>query len=115
MKIHYSRYTGDAFGISAEDLMRALSDFFLQSGFESQYMQFSEMNQQSLEDLKRAIQRALEMGDLFDGDKAEQLQQQLMNMSPEELDQLLERLAQKLVDEGYLNKQEDQRRQGQAG
>src|SRR5579884_931357 len=114
MKIHYSRYTGDDFGISAEDLMRALSDFFLQSGFETQYMQFNEMNQQSLDDLKRAIQRALEMGDLFDNERAEQMRQQLMNMSPEELDQLLERLAQKLVDEGYLNSAQEQREPQQA-
>ena len=57
--INYSRYTGEDFGISAEDLMRALSDFFLQSGFESQYMQFSEMDQNSLERLKEAIEQAL--------------------------------------------------------
>ena len=31
--VRYSRYTGDDFGLSAEDLMKALSDFFLQSGF----------------------------------------------------------------------------------
>src|SRR5579884_2342398 len=109
MKIHYSRYTGDDFGISAEDLMRALSDFFLQSGFESQYMQFNEMNQQSLEDLKRAIQRALEMGDLFDGERAEQMREQLMNMTPEQMEQMLDRLAQKLVDDGYLNANPEQR------
>ena len=33
--IKYTRYTGDDFGISAEDLIRALSDFFLRSGFEA--------------------------------------------------------------------------------
>ena len=33
MKIKYSRFTGDDFGISAEDLLQALSDFFLESGF----------------------------------------------------------------------------------
>ena len=115
MKVHYSRYTGEDFGITAEDLMRALSDFFLQSGFESQYMQFNEMNQQSLEDLKRAIQRALEMGDLFDGERAEEMQQQLNDMSPEDMEQLLERLARKLVEEGYLNAPQQQEQPGQTG
>ena len=115
MKVHYSRYTGEDFGITAEDLMRALSDFFLQSGFESQYMQFNEMNQQSLEDLKRAIQRALEMGDLFDGERAEEMQQQLNEMSPEDMEQLLERLAHKLVEEGYLNDPQQQEQPGQTG
>jgi Ca-activated chloride channel family protein len=42
--IRYSRYTGDDFGLSAEDLLKALSDFFLQSGFQNQYMGFSEWN-----------------------------------------------------------------------
>ena len=34
--IKYSRYTGDDFGIGAEDLLRALSDYLLQSGFNAQ-------------------------------------------------------------------------------
>ena len=64
--INYSRYTGEDLGISAEDLMRALSDFFLQSGFESQYMQFNEMDSNALERLKEAIEQALRSGELFD-------------------------------------------------
>jgi len=101
--VRYSRYTGEDFGLSAEDLMRALADFFLESGFDNPYMRFSEFNQHSLEDLKRAIERALERGELFDPERAEQVRQQLENMSPEELDQLLSRMVQKLVEEGYIN------------
>jgi Ca-activated chloride channel family protein len=101
--VHYSRYTGDDFGLTAEDLMRALSDFFLQSGFDNPYMQFSEFNSNTLEDLKRAIEQALERGELFDPERAEQIRQQLEAMSEEQLDQLLSRLVQKLVDEGYIN------------
>jgi Ca-activated chloride channel family protein len=58
--IHYTRFTGDDFGLSSEDLLKALSDFFLESGFQNQYMGFSEWNQHTLEDLKNALQRALE-------------------------------------------------------
>jgi Ca-activated chloride channel family protein len=101
--VHYSRYTGDDFGLTAEDLMKALSDFFLQSGFDNPYMQFSEFNSNTLEDLKRAIEQALERGELFDPERAEQIRQQLEAMSQEQLDQLLSRLVQKLVDEGYIN------------
>src|ERR1022692_282515 len=101
--ITYSRYTGDDLGITAEDLMRALADFFLQSGFDDPYMQFSEFNSNTLEDLKRAIEAALERGDLFDPERAEQIRQQLEAMSDKELDQLLSKLVQKLVDEGYIN------------
>jgi Ca-activated chloride channel family protein len=101
--VHYSRYTGDDFGLTAEDLMRALSDFFLQSGFDNPYMQFGEFNSNTLEDLKRAIEQALERGELFDPERAEQIRQQLEAMSEAQLDQLLSRLVQKLVDEGYIN------------
>jgi Ca-activated chloride channel family protein len=83
--------------------MKALADFFLESGFQNPYMQFSEMNQHSLEDLKRALEQALQRGDLFDQDRAEQIRQQLENMTEEQLDQLLNRLVQKMVEEGYIN------------
>ena len=112
MKVNYSRYTGDDFGLSAEDLMKALSDFFLESGFNSSYMQMSEWNQHSLEDLKQAIEQALRRGEAFDPDQAERIRQALESMSPEDMDHLLERLVQKMVDEGYLNT--DQQPQQQA-
>ncbi len=115
--VKYSRYTGEDFGISAEELMKALSDFLLESGFNQNYMQFSEMNQHTLEELKQAIQRALESGELFNNDQLERMMQQLQNMSPEQMDQLVDRLAQKLVDEGYLDygQQPDPQQGGQAG
>src|ERR1039458_1732494 len=114
--ISYSKYTGDDFGLSAEDLLKALSDFFLQSGFQNQYMGFSEWNQHSLEDLKNAIQRALEQGEMFDPSQAEKIQEALQSMSPEQMDQMLDRLVQKLVDEGYISTEQQQANEaGQAG
>jgi Ca-activated chloride channel family protein len=101
--ISYSRYTGDDFGISAEDLMKALSDFLLQSGFESQYMQFNELDQNALERLKEAIEQALRNGELFDPERAQQMAEQLEAMSDSEFQQLVERMVQKLSDEGYIN------------
>src|ERR1700721_4018946 len=110
--VRYSRYTGDDFGLAAEDLMKALSDFFLQSGFDNPYMQFSEFNSNTLEDLKRAIEQALERGELFDPERAEQIRQQLEAMSQEQLDQLVSRLVQKLVDEGYINTEQNAEQPG---
>ncbi len=101
--IRYGRYTGEDFGLSTEDLLKALADFFLNSGFDNPYMRFSEFNQQTLEDLKRALEDAILNGEMFDPERAEQMRQQLENMSGEEIDQLLNRLVQKLVDEGYIN------------
>ena len=112
--VTYSRYTGEDFGLSAEELLKALADFFLESGFQQQYMQFSEWNQHTLEELKQAIQRALESGELFDSERAEQIRRQLAEMPAEQLEQILQRLVQKLVDEGYLTV-EDQKLDPQTG
>ena len=103
--VRYTRFTGDDFGLSAEDLLRALSDFFLQSGFENPYMQFSEWNEHTLEELKRAIEEALQRGEFLDQDRAEQIRQQMESMTEEQLDQMLNRLVQKLAEEGYINTQ----------
>jgi Ca-activated chloride channel homolog len=105
--IKFSKYTGDDFGIDANDLMQALADFFLQSGFNNPYMQFQEWNQQTLEDLKRAIQEALESGQLFPDDQMQQMLEKLSSMSPEQLDQLLENLVQKLASEGHISTEQD--------
>jgi len=103
----YSRYTGEDLGIDAEDLLQALSDFLLESGFNTQYMPFSEANQHTLEDLKRAIERALEEGKLFDDERMQEMMERLQSMSPEQMEKLLDRLAQKMVDEGYINVEEN--------
>src|SRR6478672_4395477 len=100
--IRYSKYTGDDLGVSAEDLLKALSDFLLESGFNSQYMPFSEWNQHTLEDLKKAIQQALEEGKLFNDESLQEMMERLQNLSPEQMDKLLDNLIQKMVDEGQI-------------
>src|SRR5438552_3107219 len=100
--IKYSRFTGDDFGIDAEDLLQALSDFLLESGFNTQYMPFSEWNQHTLEDLKNAIQQALEQGKMFPDERLEQMMEKLQGLSEEQVQQLLDRLLQKLIDDGHI-------------
>ena len=78
-------------------------------------MQFSEMNSQSLEELKEAIRRALESGDLFDPERAGQMKQMLEAMSQEQLDNLTQRLMQKLVDQGYISPQNENGETGGQG
>jgi Ca-activated chloride channel family protein len=112
--IKFSKYTGDDFGIDASDLMQALADFFLQSGFNNPYMQFQEWNQQTLEDLKKAIQEALESGQLFPDDQMQQMLEKLSAMSPEQIEQLLENLVQKLAAEGHISTEQDAQ-EGQGG
>jgi Ca-activated chloride channel family protein len=114
-RISYSKYTGDDLGVDADDLMRALADYLLESGFYAQQMGFSEWDSHNLEELKKAIEHALQKGDLFDPDKAERLRQQLENMSPEQMDRLLDRMVEKLVDEGYLTLDKNDPAESQSG
>ena len=116
MKVKYSKYTGEDFGISAEDLLQALSDFLLQSGFNTQYMPFSEWNEHTLEDLKKAIQQALENGDLFDNEHMREMMDRLQNLSPVQMEKLLDNLVQKMIDEGQITiEQPSDPRQGSPG
>jgi len=104
--IHYSRYTGEDLGIDADDLLKALADFLLESGFNTQYSPYGEWNERTLEDLKEAIRQALEQGQLFDQQQLQEMMERLQSLSPEEMDQLLEKLVQKMVDEGQITIEE---------
>lgn len=102
MKWNYTKYNGEDFGIDSEDLMRALSEFFLQSGYEMQFMPFDEFSSNSMEALKEAIRRALESGELFDESQLAEMLERLQKMTPEQMEQMLERLAQQLANDGYI-------------
>ena len=65
--IRYTRYNGEDLGLSAEDLLKALADFFLGSGYDNPYMRFGEMNANTMEDLKQALERALRIEEVIDG------------------------------------------------
>ncbi len=104
--VRYGKFIAEDLGVDAQDLMKALSDFLLNSGFHSQFSQFGEWDPQSLDALKDAIEQALRSGDLFSEDQRQELLEQLESMSRQDMEDLLERLVQKLVDEGYLNTDE---------
>jgi Ca-activated chloride channel family protein len=101
--IKYTKFLGDDFGISGEDLMRALQNFFLRSGFESQFMEFNEMNEQSLEQLQEAIRQALESGEMFSEEQLQEMMERMNQMSPEQMQSLIDRLTEKLAEEGYVS------------
>ncbi len=101
--ISYSRFTEEDLGVDVEDLLKALSDFLLESGYQDPYMQFSEMNQHTLENLKQAIERALQSGEMFDEQRAEEIRQKLEQMSAQQREQLVQRMIEKLEEAGYIN------------
>ncbi|MBZ5647252.1 MAG: VWA domain-containing protein [Acidobacteriia bacterium] len=99
--VKYSKYVGDpASEMSMEDLLNALSDYLLNSGFQNPYAQFYEMNEQSLEELKRAIEEALLNGELFDEEMRERLQQMQMEGT---LEELVEKLIERMEQEDYIS------------
>ena len=110
--INFSKFTGDDFGIDAQDLMDALANFFLESGFSNPHMGFTSWDAQSLEALKEAIRQALESGRLFPDEAMQQMLEKFAAMSPEEMDQLLEGLVQKLADEGQISLNRDNENSG---
>src|ERR1035441_5750489 len=103
MRVKYSKYTGEDFGIDASDLLQALADYLLQSGFRDPY---GEGDEHTLENLKQAIRQALETGQLFDQDALQEMMERLQNLSPEQMEQLLDNLIQKMVNEGQITIEE---------
>jgi len=100
-RVRYSKYVPDPAGeMSMEDLLGALSDYLLQSGFQSDMWFEMPEGEQTLDDLRRAIEQALMEGDQFDEDMRERLQQMAADG---ELDELIEKLIERMQQEDYIS------------
>ena len=112
--VHYTKYKGDlASEIDLEDLLKALSDYLLDSGFYDPYSSFPNLDQ-TLDDLREAIRRALENSNFFD----ESLRQKLEEMAAEgKLDELINKLIERMEQENYLSFQQppNKTREAQGG
>jgi Ca-activated chloride channel family protein len=99
-RVRYTKFTGDlASEIDMEELLKALSDYLLDSGFRDPYAQFQEL-EHNLDDLREALRRLLESGDMFD----KSIQDQLQQMAAEgTLDELIEKLIQRLEQQNYIS------------
>jgi Ca-activated chloride channel homolog len=108
----FSKYTGEpADAIDLEELIKKLGDFFLQSGFESQFYGMNEFDpERSMEALREAILRALQEGDLFDENSlSEEMRQMLRQsdaMNNEEISDLIDKLIERMAQEGFINRQQ---------
>ena len=118
-RIRYTKYTGDpASEMSMEDMLKALSEYLLDSGFQDPWSRFSELDgEHTMENLREALRQALEAGDLFDGEMQQRIEQMAENG---ELDQLIDKLIERMEQENYISIQgrQDPNRQstgGQAG
>ena len=102
-RVRYSKYVADLTDeISMENLMQALADHLLQSGFEDQFARYQQAGErdQTMEALREAIRKALLNSDLMD----EEMRQQLEQMQAEgKLDELIERIIERMEDEDYIS------------
>ena len=118
--IKYGKHIPDPFeGLSAEDLMQMLQDFFLDSGFYNQFYGAYEMDsEKTMQQLRQALLEALEQKGLISD---ELLEEMLENPQESVVAQALDRLLQQLADEGYVSIEQPQQgavteaRPGQAG
>jgi Ca-activated chloride channel family protein len=114
-RIRYSKYVPDPAGeMSMEDLLGALSDYLLQSGFQDSMWYELPEGEQTLDELKRAIENALLNGEMFDENLRQQIEQM---MADGQLDELIEKLIERMQQEDYISVDEphDPARQSSVG
>jgi Ca-activated chloride channel family protein len=100
-RIRYSKYVPDPAGeMSMEDLLSALSDYLLQSGFQDSMWYELPEGEQTLDELKRAIENALLNGEMFDENLRQQIEQM---MADGQLDELIEKLIERMQQEDYIS------------
>ncbi len=122
--IRYSKFKGfDVSGVNLGDLMDGLQDSLLQSGYDDDYYWTRQRSEQdtSLDALRQALLQALmEMGELDEQNVREMLAENEGKFKGSQLEELLNQLIERLVEEGYLNLREEQpgerqQRKGQQG
>jgi Ca-activated chloride channel homolog len=95
----YTKFTGDlSSSFDLEDLMQALSDFLLDSGFQDPFSPYQNMDD-SLESLRDAIRQALDSGELLD----EEAQEQFEKLDEPQVEELIDKIIQRMQAEAYLN------------
>jgi Ca-activated chloride channel family protein len=98
--VRYTKFTGDLAGeMSMDDLLKALSDYLLDSGFQNPFAEFQDLDR-TMDDLREALRRALEQGDAFD----ESMQPKIDQMAAEgRLDELIDKLISRMESENYIS------------
>ncbi len=115
--IRYSKFKGfDVAGISLGDLMQSLSDNLLDSGYNEDYWWTRQKNDvdDSLDALRQAILQALVEQDILDRQDIEQmLADNEGKFKGSLLEELINQLIERMVEEGYLNLKEIEQPQAQ--
>ncbi len=100
-RIRYSKYVPDPTGeMSMEDLLSALSDYLLQSGFQDSMWYEMPNGERTLDELRRAIEEALLNGEMFDENQNQQIEQM---MADGQFEQLIDKLIERMQQEDYIS------------
>ena len=103
-RVRYTKFNGDlASEMDLEDLLKALSDYLLDSGFRDPYLRFQDLDH-TLDNLREALRQLLESGDMFDDSIREQLEQA---MQQNKMDELIDKLIQRMQQENYISWSQD--------
>src|SRR5512132_4123965 len=107
----YSKFNGlDVFGLNLGDLMEGLSDSLLYSGYDDDYYWTRQRMPQdtSLDALRRALLQALmEQGLLSQHQIQQMLDENEGKYEGSQLQEMLNQLIERLVEEGYLTLHEE--------
>ena len=108
--IRYTRYVGEAADlIDLQELVQRLADFLLQSGFETQFYGVREMDPaRTMDQVRAAILRALQEGQLLPEGMNDELLSDSALQQDEHLRRLVDRLIERLSEEGYISPQSAQ-------
>ena len=113
--IRYSKFKGfDVFGLNLGDLMQSLSDSLLDSGYNEDYYWTRQRNEvdDSLDALRQALLNALLEQEIIDEqDVQKMLDDNEGKFKGSLLEELLNQLIERLVEEGYINLKEAERPQ----
>jgi Ca-activated chloride channel homolog len=101
-RVRYTKYSGDlASEIDLEDLLKSLSDYLLDSGYYNPWGNFQDLDH-NMDDLREALRRILLNGDFL----GEEMRDRMRQMEAEgTLDELLDRLMERMERENYINRQ----------
>ena len=99
-RIRYTKYRGDlASEIDLEDLLQALSDYLLDSGYYDPLARFQDLDH-DIDSLREALRRVLESGEFLD----KEMQDKLDALSADgTFDELIEKLLDRLEKQNYIS------------
>jgi len=105
----YSKYAPDAAeDIDLQELMSRLSDFFLQSGYETQFgiyeMDPERSREKMMDELREAILRALQEGELLPPELMEQMLNNPNLSENPQLSDVIEQIIQRMEEEGFISR-----------